>query len=297
MSQRTTSPRDTSPEGSHTIPSSHRSPHAGGRRARRESIACIDLGRCGWERGRVLIPLRDQAGELRSVLRYAPAHDHAPKMLAARGTQLGLIPHPAAEPSGWIVLVEGPPDMISARSQGLPAIAVPGDDACEPEWARLLADRHVSVVLDCDPAGREAAARIAADLKAAGVRGSIIDPSPAGWIRLDRVAQHARDSHRRGPAPCAWRSPSLRARLRARPAHAGDVAVGESKSARPADGLLILGVGLALALRRARDLPKHIPAQRLPGAQLPGALRVSTSSQRRARRDGGARCIGVGGFW
>ena len=27
------------------------------------------------------------------------AHDHAPKMLAVRGTRLGLIPHPAAEPS------------------------------------------------------------------------------------------------------------------------------------------------------------------------------------------------------
>ena len=104
-----------------------------------------------------------------------PSHDHAPKVLAVRGTRLGLIPHPAAEPSTWVVLVEGPPDMISARSRGLPAIAVPGDDAWEPVWARLLAGRHVSVVFDCDRAGREAAARIAADLKAAGVRGSIVD--------------------------------------------------------------------------------------------------------------------------
>jgi DNA primase len=73
------------------------------------------------------------------------------------------------------VLVEGPPDMISARSRGLPAVAVAGVDAWEPEWARLLVGRHVSVVLDCDPAGRQAAGRIAGDLKAAGVRGSIID--------------------------------------------------------------------------------------------------------------------------
>ena len=43
------------------------------------------------------------------------------------------------------------------------------------EWARLFAGRRVSVVFDCDRAGREAAARIAADLKAAGVRGSIVD--------------------------------------------------------------------------------------------------------------------------
>ena len=65
--------------------------------------------------------------------------------------------------------------MITARSRGLPAVAVPGDDAWESEWARLFTGRHVSAVLDCDRAGREAAARIAADLRAAGVRGGIVD--------------------------------------------------------------------------------------------------------------------------
>ena len=136
--------------------------------------ALLELG-CGWERGRVIVPIRDGHGGLRGVLRYAPSHDHAPKVLAARGTRLGLIPHPCAESSTWVVLVEGVPDMISARSRGLPAVAVPGDDAWEPGWARLFAGRHVSVVLDCDRAGRQAAARIAADLKAVGVRGSIVD--------------------------------------------------------------------------------------------------------------------------
>ncbi len=137
----------------------------------------LELG-CGWEHGRVLVPIRDQDGELRGVLRYAPAHDHAPKMLAARGTRLGLIPHPAAEPSTWVVLVEGPPDMISARSRGLPAIAVPGDHAWEAEWAGLLAGRHVSVMMDCDHAGRDAAQRIAADLDAAGAVARVIDLAP-----------------------------------------------------------------------------------------------------------------------
>jgi hypothetical protein len=134
----------------------------------------LDLG-FGWERGRVIIPVRGAAGGLRGVLRYAPSHDRAPKVLAVRGTRLGLIPHPCTESSTWVVLVEGPPDMISARSRGLPAIAVPGDDAWEAGWARLFAGRRVSVVFDCDRAGREAAARIAADLKGAGVRGSIVD--------------------------------------------------------------------------------------------------------------------------
>jgi len=134
----------------------------------------LELG-YGWGRGRVIIPIRDGHGGLRGILRYAPSHDHAPKVLAARGTRLGLIPHPCTESSTWVVLVEGPPDMISARSRGLPAIAVPGDDASEPAWARLFAGRQVSVALDCDGAGRHATARIAAHPKAAGVRGSIVD--------------------------------------------------------------------------------------------------------------------------
>ena len=177
----------------------------------------LELG-CGWERGRVIIPIRDAHGELRGVLRYAPSHDRAPKMLAVRGTQLGLIPHPAAEPSSWVVLVEGPPDMIGARSQGLPAIAVPGDDAWEPEWAQLLAGRHVSVVLDCDHAGRHAATRVADDLMAAGVRGSIVDLAPdrqdgydlTEW--LDERRGVARERVRAGLA-----APDTRPR--SRPAH------------------------------------------------------------------------------
>ena len=126
----------------------------------------------------MIIPIRDRRGELPGVLRYAPSHDRAPKMLAVRGTRLGLIPHPAAEPSRWVVLVEGPPDMISAHSRGLPAIALPGDDAWEPEWAQLLRGRHVSIVFDSTRPGRDAAARIAGDLEAAAVRGSIVDLAP-----------------------------------------------------------------------------------------------------------------------
>jgi hypothetical protein len=86
----------------------------------------------------VTIPIRSRDGGLCGVLRYAPSHDRAPKILAVRGTRLGLIPHPCTESSRWVVLVEGPPDMISARSRWLPAIAVPGNDSLEPEWAQLL---------------------------------------------------------------------------------------------------------------------------------------------------------------
>src|SRR5438270_6880512 len=80
------------------------------------AVVVDELG-CGWEHGRLLIPVPDRSGRLRGVLRYAPRHDRAPKMLAVAPTRLGLVPLPAAELSEWIVLVEGPPDMISTRSR------------------------------------------------------------------------------------------------------------------------------------------------------------------------------------
>jgi hypothetical protein len=163
------------------------------RRLWSRAVVVDELG-CGWEHGRVLIPIRSRSRALRGVLRYAPRHDRAPKMLAVPGTHLGLIPHPAAEPSEWIILVEGPPDMISARSRGLPAIAVPGDHAWEAQWARLLARRHVSVVMDSDHAGRVAAERIAGDLRAAEVNGSIIDLAPGrddGYDLTDWLSDHS----------------------------------------------------------------------------------------------------------
>ena len=130
----------------------------------------------GQDRSRIMIPIRDASGELRGVLCYRLAA-LANKMLAVPGTRLGLIPHPAREPSQRILLVEGPPDMIAARSRGWPAIAVPGDHAWKPEWAQLLQGRAVTVLMDSDQPGRDAAQRIATDLRAvATVR--VVDLAP-----------------------------------------------------------------------------------------------------------------------
>jgi DNA primase len=128
---------------------------------RHETMRTLELG---IDRGRITIPIRNGRGLLRGVLRYQPPQNGRPKMLAAPGTRLGLTPHPAAETSQRILLVEGPPDMIAARSQGLPAIAVPGDHAWQPKWAQLLAERHITIVMDADRQGRAAAQRIARDL-------------------------------------------------------------------------------------------------------------------------------------
>jgi len=120
----------------------------------------------GYDCGRITIPVRDQERRLVGLLRYRPwPKPGQPKMHANLGSRRVLLPHPAAEPSQHVLLVEGEPDMIAARSRGLPAIAVPGVDAWRPEWAHLLHSRHVTIVMDCDPEGRRAADRIANDLR------------------------------------------------------------------------------------------------------------------------------------
>ena len=131
---------------------------------------------CGWDKGRIATPIRDGAGQLCGMLRYAPTHDHAAKLLAMAGTRLGLLPHPAAVPrTHWMLLCEGPPDMFSARSQGLPAFAVPGDHAWEAEWAQLFRGHAVSIAMDCDAQGRAAAERIHEDLADAGATPTVVD--------------------------------------------------------------------------------------------------------------------------
>ena len=161
------------------------------RRLWRRSVADeLDLG---WDRGRVTIPITDANGGLQGVLRYRPRSIEGPKMLAVPGTRLGLIPHPALEASSWVLVVEGPPDMIAGRSRGLPAIAVPGDHAWDPAWARLLARKHVVVVMDCDRQGRAAAARISSDLTGIAERVATVDLAPRrgdGYDLTDWLDQH-----------------------------------------------------------------------------------------------------------
>lgn len=141
---------------------------------RYEAINALQLG---YDRGRITIPIRNRAGALRGLLRYQPHPTSRPKMLAVPGSRLGLIPHPSSETSQHILLVEGPPDVIAARSHGLPAIAVPGDHAWQPAWTQLLAGRHITIVMDADPQGRAAAAQIAEDL-ADRAEAEIIDLAP-----------------------------------------------------------------------------------------------------------------------
>jgi hypothetical protein len=145
----------------------------------------------GLHRGRITIPIRGGRGQLRGVLRYQRGGN--PKMLAVEGTRLGLIPHPAREISESILLVEGPPDMIAARSHGLPAIAIPGDHSWRAEWAQRLAGRQVTAVMDADGPGRELAERIAGDLRDVACELLAVDLAPDredGYDLTDWLLEH-----------------------------------------------------------------------------------------------------------
>jgi Toprim-like len=131
----------------------------------------------GHDRWRFTIPIRGESGQLTGVLRYRPA-SRTHKMLAIPGTRLALIPHPAREGSRRVLLVEGPPDMLAARSRGWPAIAVPGDHAWQSRWGRLFDGRAVTVAMDSDAAGRAAARRIEEDLKAHAASVRVVDLAP-----------------------------------------------------------------------------------------------------------------------
>lgn len=149
----------------------------------------------GFDGARITIPIRGRDGALRGVLRYDPFGRRDPKMLAVPGTRLGLIPHPARESSDRVVLVEGPPDMVAARSSGLPAIAIPGTSAWQPSWAKLLAGRHITIVMDSDTPGRRAAGEIATALGAASIPTEIVDLWPDrndGYDLTDRILERRR---------------------------------------------------------------------------------------------------------
>ncbi len=163
--------------------------------------------------GRLTIPIRTAAGELQGVLRYQPWRTHGPKMLAVRGTRLGLIPHPFREPAAHVALVEGPADMIAARSNGLAAIAVSGTYAWRSEWAPAFAGRRVTVVMDCDRPGREAAHRIAADL-AAFSPVAVLDLAPSREDGYDLTDALLDQEHRSLELPALTRLERGQARSR-----------------------------------------------------------------------------------
>jgi len=150
---------------------------------------------------RITIPIRDPDGQLQGLLRYDPSPNRrGPKMRAAPGTRLGLVPHPDRVQTRELLLCEGPSDMLAARSARLPAIAVPSATAWRAEWTEYFQGRSVTIAMHADPAGRHAARTIAHDLTDCGIPGHAIDVAPRrndGYDLSDWLADHP------GPATAA----------------------------------------------------------------------------------------------
>ena len=165
----------------------------------------------GFDGERITVPISGEHGAPQGLLRLRVDASQRPKVLAVSGTRLALIPRRApSDQRVW--LVEGPSDMLAARSAGLPAIAVPGTHAWRTEWAGELVGRRVTVVMDADCPGRQAAERIAGDLErhgAAHVR--IVELAPfrddgfdlSDWLREGNhlrtltARTYTRDEYRR----------------------------------------------------------------------------------------------------
>ena len=154
----------------------------------------------GLDHGWITIPVRDQHQELISLLRYTP--DHAPgepKVRAATGSHRALYPHPAGQALRDLLLVEGEPDAIAARSRGLPAIAIPGVNGWQAAWAPLFSGRTVTIAFDADAQGRACARTVAHDLAAHAANLVVIDLAPArtdGYDLTDWLMNHRGEGHR-----------------------------------------------------------------------------------------------------
>ena len=122
--------------------------------------AAMDAGlldRCGRDRlaGRIVIPEIRAAGPLWLIGRAAGERGPAPKYLSLPGRK-PLLGWQDVRESDVVFITEGPFDRLALAGWGFPALALAGTRA-RPDVLRALARfACVYLVLDSDPAGREA---------------------------------------------------------------------------------------------------------------------------------------------
>jgi hypothetical protein len=152
----------------------------------------------GLDDDQITIPVRDEHRDLVALLRYQPDRQPGqPKIRATYRSRRALFPHPAAEASRELLLVEGEPDAIAARSRELPAIAIPGVDGWQPEWSTLFAGRIVTIALDADSQGRACARQVASDLAGHAAAVELVDLAPGrsdGYDLTDWLLTHRADA-------------------------------------------------------------------------------------------------------
>jgi hypothetical protein len=128
-----------------------------------------------------------------------PSPRFVPKFLSLRGAGqdsligAGLYRIARLEPRARIHIVEGPKDLMAARTLGVEAYAVSGVGDMPPEKVCRLLSRHTAVIrMDGDDAGREGAARLEAHFERFKVpyeRKELPDGMDVTDILVDKHAQ------------------------------------------------------------------------------------------------------------
>jgi hypothetical protein len=113
--------------------------------------------RLGWDGKRITIPILNIFGDIVNVRQYKPrAEDRQPKVLNTKGygkARLYGLENLKIDVA-TVVLVEGEPDYITARSYGIPAVTnTAGAGTFNGHWARWFTGKQVYVVYDNDKAG------------------------------------------------------------------------------------------------------------------------------------------------
>jgi hypothetical protein len=141
------------------------------------SLATLQWFGAGWTGERLTLPVRDDEGNLLTVLGYVPGGQ--PKMRALKGRGRHLFPAPERFPDAKALwLLEGEPDAITARELGVPAVAVPGVNTWR-DWEDRFTGRRVTVCMDCDEQGRACARERVDGFRRAGVEARAVDLDPS----------------------------------------------------------------------------------------------------------------------
>ena len=142
------------------------------------TLAAIDTFEVGYDEGvdRYVLPVRDARGALVNLRRYKPGAPPGQKMKNAMGHGRPARLYPCLPPSGWVLVVEGEWDALVARQHHLPACTgTHGAPTWLPEWSAALTGRKVAFAFDCDTAGREHAAKHAAEVAKHAAAVKVID--------------------------------------------------------------------------------------------------------------------------
>jgi len=141
------------------------------------TLATIERFELGYDNDfkRYMLPVRDARRQLVNFRRYRP--DAKDKMInvAGRGKPR-LYPLPLQRRWPWLLVVEGEWDALLARQHNLPALTgTEGAGTWLPEWSAALTGRKVAFAFDCDTAGREHAAKHAAQVAKVAAAVKVVD--------------------------------------------------------------------------------------------------------------------------